>query len=135
MGKWTHRLSNINLETLTGDCDYCGPGVKIMNSDRIRCWTGRQKGGTYGDTKINYEQKLALWNQESDRRCKICDTGLTYETAVLDHCHETSRLRNFLCGMCNSMIGFAKEDVGVLQRAIAYITDEGKWLNVKAIQD
>lgn len=55
--------------------------------------------------------------------CAIC--GLPSNTdgrrLFVDHCHETKSVRGLLCGTCNLMIGYAKDNTDILQRAIAYI--------------
>lgn len=39
----------------------------------------------------------------------------------IDHCHTNSQVRGLLCGNCNTMIGLAKEDPGVLLAAVEYL--------------
>lgn len=45
------------------------------------------------------------------RRKKLC----------VDHNHETGKARDLLCSPCNSALGFFKENVAVLARAIEYL--------------
>jgi hypothetical protein len=39
----------------------------------------------------------------------------------VDHCHETGVFRGFLCGMCNSGLGYFKDSPDVLRRAASYV--------------
>lgn len=39
----------------------------------------------------------------------------------LDHDHRTGKLRGFLCGNCNTMLGLAKESREILLRAMGYL--------------
>lgn len=39
----------------------------------------------------------------------------------VDHCHSGGQIRALLCGGCNSMLGYAKDDTRVLAEAIAYL--------------
>ena len=40
---------------------------------------------------------------------------------VVDHCHDTGRVRGLLCGGCNSAIGHFGDSVEAMHRAIRYI--------------
>ena len=65
-------------------------------------------------------------------RCAIC--GRFMPTPVIDHDHELARLhphpvnsycvrcvRGILCGHCNTVLGFARDDPDTLERAAAYV--------------
>lgn len=41
---------------------------------------------------------------------------------AVDHCHASNKVRGLLCGSCNPMIGYAKDSVDLLRKAIAYLT-------------
>lgn len=45
---------------------------------------------------------------------------------VVDHCHETKKVRGLLCDACNVMIGHAYESVEILLNAIKYLKENGK---------
>jgi len=55
---------------------------------------------------------------KQENRCYICDCTLldtkgkkfTSEDAVVDHCHETGRVRGVACGFCNTLEGYIKKD-------------------------
>lgn len=56
--------------------------------------------------------------------CKIC--GIHKDNAgklglVIDHCHKTKRFRSLLCSACNTMIGSAKENIEILDKAKSYL--------------
>lgn len=52
------------------------------------------------------------------RACEAC--GGTRKIC-LDHCHETSELRGWLCDDCNIVLGRVKDDVGRLQSLVSYL--------------
>lgn len=58
--------------------------------------------------------------------CAICGTsdwmGRHGGRPHVDHDHETGKVRGMLCHNCNLMIGYAKEDIQTLRRAITYLT-------------
>lgn len=58
--------------------------------------------------------------ESQDNRCAIC--GAKPDRALcLDHDHKTMRARGWLCGSCNSGLGFFRDHSYLLQRAIDYI--------------
>lgn len=52
--------------------------------------------------------------------CAICQFA---EAVVVDHDHDTGKVRSLLCQHCNVMIGAAREDVSTLSRGITYLED------------
>lgn len=64
--------------------------------------------------------------------CEICKTPAT-GILYVDHCHETNAIRGLLCQHCNTLLGFARDDLTVLGRAIRYLKE--KSLNHWRTQD
>ena len=58
-------------------------------------------------------------------RCAICgaaDPGRKQSGHfAIDHCHTTNAVRGLLCHPCNAMLGFAKDSVETLRKAILYL--------------
>ncbi len=55
-------------------------------------------------------------------RCAICKTEeIPTRGWALDHCHETGKLREFLCPQCNTGLGLFKDDPERLIEAAAYL--------------
>ena len=71
---------------------------------------------------MEYNDYIAMLNAQN-HRCAICNNLPTNERYPLnvDHCHETGKVRALLCGNCNLALGNFKENIGVLQSAIAYL--------------
>lgn len=63
--------------------------------------------------------------KEQNGGCAICSSKVvsnkSHRYFYADHNHETGQLRGLLCLRCNSMIGFAKDDVRRLKSAILYL--------------
>lgn len=57
-------------------------------------------------------------SKKQDNCCAICSKQLRLEQ---DHNHEFGFNRGLLCGKCNKILGFAKDDVNILQAAIDYL--------------
>jgi hypothetical protein len=52
-------------------------------------------------------------------RCACC--GNLQKNLVVDHDHDTGRVRGLLCNNCNLMIGYALDDPRRLQLGIEYL--------------
>lgn len=61
--------------------------------------------------------------RDHDGLCQICKTEISGGNGgwCVDHCHNRGVFRGILCNLCNTLIGFAKDDVNVLKSAIDYI--------------
>ena len=77
---------------------------------------------------INLEEYNRLW-EEQEGCCKICGEHETVQdkSLVVDHNHETNKVRGLLCNDCNSGIGFLKDNITVLAKAIEYLEKEGSY--------
>jgi hypothetical protein len=63
-------------------------------------------------------------------RCAVCkrkqeDTKTPKRRLCVDHSHTTRRLRELLCGSCNSMLGFAGDDANTLVKGAIYLVKHG----------
>jgi hypothetical protein len=62
---------------------------------------------------------IAAMRARQDDRCAICQKRT--EKLVVDHDHATGKVRALLCGLCNFMIGAAKDSPTTLDRAALYV--------------
>jgi len=69
----------------------------------------------YGITLADFRAMYA----RQEGRCAIC--GAADEKLVVDHHHDTGRVRALLCHLCNTMLGCAREREDILARSIAYL--------------
>lgn len=66
-------------------------------------------------------------HEESSGGCEICGTPLSLlksadkETAFVDHCHETGKVRGILCNPCNRGLGYFRDSRLHLQQALNYL--------------
>jgi hypothetical protein len=90
------------------------------NSDHMR---SRRFKKEYGIDFAEYQRMLL----EQKGVCAICDRPETkiengsIRMLSVDHNHTTGAVRGLLCGNCNMAIGYACDDVTVLQKAIGYL--------------
>lgn len=92
------------------------------NSERFKVTTTRWRqanvGRKFGLAAGEYDRLLAA----QDSKCAICDQPPSGRRLAVDHCHETGKVRQLLCGSCNRGIGMFKHDAGLLLKAVAYLT-------------
>lgn len=68
----------------------------------------------YGITDAEYKRM----REEQGDRCAICGKD---RPLVVDHCHDTGKVRGLLCNKCNSAIGYLGDDPTVIERAATYV--------------
>jgi hypothetical protein len=89
----------------------------------------RREGNRRSNIKAKYgitqEQKSELLESQGGQ-CAICCTTEppTASGWHVDHCHTSNVIRGILCQHCNNMLGMAKDDVGILARAISYLKEK-----------
>lgn len=77
---------------------------------------------TFGISEDDFQKMLS----GQSGACQICRfvfvVGAGRELIPhVDHCHKTGKVRGLLCTSCNKMLGFAKENLVSLERAIEYL--------------
>lgn len=73
-------------------------------------------GKPYGLSKKDYDALM----KKSNGRCEIC--GITPKKLVIDHDHETGKIRGLLCPQCNAGLGMAKDNPSILKQMVRYLT-------------
>lgn len=73
----------------------------------------------YGLSPGDYDRLFA----EQGGRCAICGKHQTEfkKRLFIDHDHETGVVRGLLCIKCNGMLGYAKDNMGILLNAVEYL--------------
>lgn len=64
----------------------------------------------YGITKEEYDSLT--------RKCQICGSE---KNLVIDHSHQSGRIRGMLCNSCNKGLGFFRDNPALLERASDYV--------------
>jgi hypothetical protein len=68
------------------------------------------------------EKSVLLMRQ--DFKCAICGGDFIFAKSVaIDHNHQTGTIRGALCNRCNVGLGYFKDDVELLQKAIDYLNN------------
>lgn len=67
---------------------------------------------------ITEQEYVELFNKQQGR-CGICK--VSHQKLCLDHNHGNKKARGLLCLKCNFLIGYARENISILTRAINYL--------------
>ena len=81
----------------------------------------------YGLSEAAFYEMLG--NQKG--RCAICDVVLVFSgttkhksnVGVVDHCHDTGKIRGLLCTKCNKGLGMFNDGPDLIQKALDYLLD------------
>lgn len=73
----------------------------------------------FGLSIEQYDKMLA----SQDSRCALCGSDFPGGRGrfVVDHCHETNRIRGLLCNLCNVGLGALRDSPQLLAKAIRYL--------------
>ncbi len=91
-----------------------------------RAVRARQYKSKYGISIEQYDEMLLA----QKRLCAICNqpetsigVGGRVKPLFVDHCHTTKKVRKLLCDHCNQVIGRAKDNIQILEKAIQYLKE------------
>lgn len=100
-------------------CMFCRRKSVVATRDKDnhrRLGKEQHRKKQYGLSQAEFEVMLV----EQDFKCAACK--ITIDTsACVDHDHCTGDIRGLLCNRCNVIIGFANDDVDVLQGIMKYL--------------
>jgi hypothetical protein len=74
--------------------------------------------------RITESEYLNMWSKQ-EGKCAICgipEHRCSKGKLFIDHNHVTNKVRGLLCSNCNSGIGFLKDNIGTLLKAIEYLS-------------
>lgn len=77
--------------------------------------TQRTKKPRYAIYGLSQAQNDEILKLQDDGKCAIC---LTLGPLCIDHDHKTGQVRGMLCRSCNVLLGNAKDDKAILNRAV-----------------
>jgi len=99
---------------------------KAYKSEHRKELLAKQKAYRDSHKDQRYVSKYGLTFGDVERlvafqggRCAICGEKARL---VVDHCHTSGRVRGLLCRRCNVALGGFGDDVGLLRRAVQYLS-------------
>lgn len=102
---------------------------RTNNPEKVRAQKEKWKasgGKFYSMLKTLYKISREEYDQMFETQkgcCAICGVHQDdhFRSLSVDHNHETGKVRGLLCGQCNVGMGNLRDDVHILQKAIAYL--------------
>lgn len=82
-----------------------GPGIPWTEVDDTILYEKQQ-----GVCRICGEREIVMLNDKTKKLSR-------------DHNHYTGKVRGFLCNTCNNLLGFAKDNIDVLKKAVQYLEE------------
>jgi hypothetical protein len=91
---------------------------KIQNNTAVRKHTLKKNFG------LSLAQYDLMFNEQGGC-CAICGRHQSElkKALAVDHDHKTGNIRKLLCARCNILLGFAKDNVELLEASIKYLND------------
>lgn len=63
-----------------------------------------------------------FWLEQCCGQCEICGVSFSDQVKIcIDHCHDSGHVRGLLCGKCNSMLGFARDNARILRQGAVFL--------------
>lgn len=126
------RRENRRGRPYSSACRKCLTKGDIERYERSKA-KGERKGyhlKKYGLTLEEYDSLFLSQNglcyickKPETSRCVAWGQDLGTKRLSIDHCHKTGNIRKLLCKNCNSVLGFAMEDVSILESCISYLRE------------
>lgn len=115
--------------TIQGSCKPCAlQRVKKWQKDNPERYEENWKRSTHGrdrlrrkavEYNISVEDLQRLYDN-ADGKCEICGNG-PKRWLVIDHCHNSTKVRGIICEQCNQALGLFKDNPEVMRAAALYI--------------
>lgn len=116
-----HRGNARSTDGRQGQCSDCHNAVE---TERYRAQPYNPQKRREQKLRHNYGITLDDYQQMYDRQqgcCAICGSSGTIKALSVDHDHTTGRIRELLCHLCNSAIGYFLENPSSMRAAAKYI--------------
>lgn len=90
----------------------------------------KKKGGSAYQRKLDLKKNYGLTVEQYDKMvvdqgglCAICGKTPSGKRKLLcvDHCHRSGQIRGLLCLSCNCGLGYFKDSVDLLKKAVVYL--------------
>lgn len=115
-------------------CRKCGDVFQPKSPSELYCSIGcREYMHIDRYMKRNYSISYGLYREmyiKQGGKCAICGgegflmrEGTHKHKLVVDHCHDTGKVRGLLCHNCNRALGLFQDDPNILQTAKEYLDD------------
>jgi hypothetical protein len=101
-----------NKEARLASAKASGAVIHPSGLTRRAVWAMESR---YGMSAYEFNRRL----EAQGNKCACC--GGPFDKINIDHNHETGDVRGLTCRACNLMLGYARDSIDVLQKAIKYL--------------
>lgn len=101
-------------------CKVCRSEVekeRQRHPEVVKARAAYQLKKNYGISQEDYDKKLVYQNYG----CAICGKEAKTKKLAVDHCHTTGKIRDLLCGPCNTGLGQFQDNPELLILAADYL--------------
>lgn len=119
---YKRKRSSDGLHTWCKTCCKANARAHTPKNKKIAAHRRSHMKTTYELTELEYQTLMT----EQDGKCAIClDEFGDRKDVMIDHNHETGKVRGLLCRSCNTGLGFFKDSELILFFAQKYIHRDG----------
>lgn len=86
----------------------------LGKGDKSPAWKG-------GVSKYRFERTKTLEDIAGRSKPKVCEVCGNSKKICFDHDHATGHFRGWICGHCNTILGFARDKTELLYKLIDYL--------------
>ena len=105
-----------NADKKYGKSTWCIACNQAEGNKEVRYW--RRVYKKYGVTRAEYERRA----EAQGYVCALCgEPERVQQRLLIDHDHETGKVRDLLCHLCNVGLGNFRDDPRLLDRAKEYL--------------
>ena len=90
------------------------------NKEKKKQYDSKYRILKYGITLEEHAKMLIA----QENKCMICQNIFSIDSDIIDHNHDTSKVRALLCRYCNLMLGLFCDNIAIINSAIKYLTRE-----------
>ena len=115
--KGRHWMPSKRFQPRENACNSC-ISIRVREYQKRGYRQSRNLRAKYG---ITLEERQAMWNRQ-EGKCAVCQIpGML----VVDHDHQTGKVRALLCSACNSAEGFLRSSPLIAHQMAAYLEQYG----------
>ena len=97
---------------------------KWRDANKEKVSAKRRESDYFRVRRLTYQYGITIddFNNMKEKQGSVCATCGKERKLVVDHDHESGSVRGLLCQQCNTALGLIRDNKGVLQRMIEYLS-------------
>lgn len=105
---------------VNGKCDVCEKEFKRLSPSHKRYCIDCVPDKSWRARAQRYRIGKPQWQEiieKQKNKCCLCDK----KPEVVDHCHQTGKIRGLLCNSCNLKVGIIEKDINFIDKTFNYL--------------